>query len=153
MKKCIALLLILAMMLGISACGTAQKDKDIDVGALYDSLSQYLPEMFTPDEETLLNFLGVHAEDCTQYRIALCAEGLRADEVWLVQAKDQAALERLQQLANNRIESKKDETESYVPDQYLIVKQAQVLTHGLYLAFFISPDVEQMATAFEAAFK
>ena len=63
----------------------------------------------------------------------------------------QAALERLQTLANNRIQSKLDETVSYVPDQYPIVQQAQVLTDGLYLALFISPEVESMAAAFEAA--
>ena len=107
--------------------------------------------MFEPDEDTLLNFLGVQTADCTKYKIAICAEGLRVDEVWLIEAKDQAALERLQTLANNRIQSKLDETVSYVPDQYPIVQQAQVLTDGLYLALFISPEVESMAAAFEAA--
>ena len=149
MKKIIALLLVFVMLLTVSACGSTKKSLDID--GLYGSLEQYLPEMFEPDEDTLLNFLGVQAADCTKYKIAICAEGLRVDEVWLIEAKDQVALERLQTLANNRIQSKLDETVSYVPDQYPIVQQAQVLTDGLYLALFISPEVESMAAAFEAA--
>lgn len=125
----------------------------MDVAALYESYQQYLPEMFFPDEQTLLNFLGIQAEDCAQYKVAICAEGLRADEVWLIEAKDDAAMENLTKLADARIQSKLDETESYAPDQYLIVQKAQVLTNGRYLALMISPDVETMKAGFEAAFK
>ena len=125
----------------------------MDVAALYESYQQYLPEMFFPDEQTLLNFLGIQAEDCAQYKVAICAEGLRADEVWLIEAKDDAAMENLTKLADARIQSKLDETESYAPDQYLIVQKAQVLTNGRYLALMISPDVDTMKAGFEAAFK
>ena len=44
MKKIIALLLVFAMLLTVSACGSTKKIMDID--ALYGSLEQYLPEMF-----------------------------------------------------------------------------------------------------------
>ena len=103
MKKIIALLLVFAMLLTVSACGSTKKSLDID--ALYGSLEQYLPEMFEPDEDTLLNFLGVQAADCTKYKIAICAEGLRVDEVWLIEAKDQAALERLPALAKHPVQA------------------------------------------------
>lgn len=153
MKKIISLLLALALVLSLAACGGKQAEAaPVDLAALYESLSQNLPEMFYPDEDTMLNFLGIQAEDCKQYKIALCAEGLRADEVWLIEAKDEAALKTLQELAQNRIASKLDETETYVPDQYVIVQKAEVLTKGLYLALLISPDVEAMKAAFEAAF-
>ena len=109
--------------------------------------------MFFPDDATLLNFLGIHAEDCVQYKVAICAEGLRADEVWLIEAKDDAALKSLDDLAQARIQSKLDETESYAPDQYLIVQKAEVLTNGRYLALFISPDVENLKAGFKAAFQ
>lgn len=152
MKKPITLLLVLAMVLGLAACGGKKEEaKTVDVVALYDSYTQYLPEMFFPDEDTLLNFLGIQASDCTQYKVAICAEGLRADEVWLIEAKDQAALENLQQLAQTRIQAKLDETVTYVPDQYVIVEKAQILTNGLYLALLISPDVDAMKAGFEAA--
>ena len=125
----------------------------MDVNALYDSYSELLPEMFYPDDVTLLNFLGIDVEDCAQYKIAICAEGMRADEVWLIEAKDETALETLTQLAQIRIASKLDETVSYAPDQYLIVQKAQVLTNGLYLALLISPDVDTLKAGFEACFQ
>ena len=153
MKKVISLILALALLMSMSACGGKKETASVDVKALYESYSQYLPEMFYPDEATLLNFLGIRAEDCVQYKVAICAEGLRADEVWLIEAKDAAALENLTALANARIQSKLDETETYAPDQYLIVQKAEVLTNGLYLALFISPDVDALKAGFEAAFQ
>ncbi len=152
MKKVISLLLALSMVLGLAACGGEKEETVVlDINALYESYTQYLPEMFFPDEDTLLNFLGIQASDCAQYKVAICAEGLRADEVWLIEAKDQTSLETLRQLAETRIASKLDETVTYVPDQYLIVEKAELLVHGLYLALLISPDVEAMKAGFEAA--
>jgi len=153
MKKFICMIIALCLLLGMAACGSKEQDVSLDVAALYEDYQQYLPEMFFPDEATLLNFLGIHAEDCVQYKVAICAEGLRADEVWLIEAKDDAALETLTNLANARIQSKLDETETYAPDQYLIVQQAVVLTQGRYLALFISPDVETLKASFEANFQ
>lgn len=153
MKKFICMIIALCLLLSMAACGSKEQDVSLDVAALYEDYQQYLPEMFFPDDATLLNFLGIRAEDCVQYKVAICAEGLRADEVWLIEAKDDAALETLTNLANARIQSKLDETETYAPDQYLIVQQAVVLTHGRYLVLFISPDVETLKASFEANFQ
>ena len=153
MKKFICMIIALCLLLSMAACGSKEQDVSLDVAALYEDYQQYLPEMFFPDEATLLNFLGIHAEDCVQYKVAICAEGLRADEVWLIEAKDDAALETLTNLANARIQSKLDETVTYAPDQYVVVEKAQVLTNGLYLALLISPDVDALKAGFEAAFQ
>ena len=154
MKKFISLILALSLMLTMAACGGKEEAPvSIDVNALYESYSQYMPDMFFPDEDTMLNFVGINAEDCVQYKVAICAEGMRSDEVWLIEAKDQAALENLQQLAQTRIQSKLDETVTYAPDQYVVVEKAEVLVNGLYLALLISPDVDSLKAGFEAAFQ
>ena len=153
MKKVLCGVLAVCLMFSLAACRQKEQKKSVDVNALYESCQQYLPDMFFPDDATLLNFLGIHVEDCVQYKVAICAEGLRADEVWLIEAKDDAALKSLDDLAQARIQSKLDETESYAPDQYLIVQKAEVLTNGRYLALFISPDVENLKAGFEAAFQ
>ena len=117
MKNVISLLLVFSLLLTLTACGGKEAAVSVDVNALYESYSEQLPEMFYPDDATLMNFLGIDAADCTQYKVAICAEGMRADEVWLIEAKDEAALETLRQLAQTRIESKLDETVTYAPDQ------------------------------------
>lgn len=154
MKKVMSLILALVLVLSLTACGGKTEEAvTVDVSALYDSYSQYMPEMFFPDEDTMLNFLGISVEDCVQYKVAICAEGMRSDEVWLLEAKDAAALENLQQLAQTRIQAKLDETVSYAPDQYVVVEKAVVLTQGNYLALLISPEVEALRSGFEAAFQ
>ena len=154
MKKVCSLMLALALVLSLAACGgNTEKVADVDVSALYDSYSQYMPDMFFPDEDTMMNFLGIDAKDCKQYMVAICAEGMRSDEVWLIQAKNASSLEKLKKLAETRIEAKKDETVSYAPDQYVVVEKAVVLTKGNYLALLISPDVDALKAGFEAAFQ
>lgn len=153
MKKTIALILAAALLLGLTACGSSEAPaKSIDLNALYTSYETYLPDMFIPDEDTLMNFLGIDMADCTQAVVAICGDGMTTDEVWLIEAKDEAALARLEELAQVRIEAKLDETISYAPDQYAIVEKAELITNGLYLALLVSPDVDSMKAGFEAAF-
>ena len=153
MKKMISLVLALALVLSLAACGAKPEAAPVslDVNTLYESYSQHMPDMFFPDDDTLMNFLGINIADCAQYKVAICAEGMRADEIWLIEAKDQAALETLQQLAQTRIQSKLEETVTYAPDQYVVVEKAEVLVNGLYLALLISPEVETLKAGFEAA--
>lgn len=154
MKKAFTLILAAVLLLSCAACGTkesAETTAPVDLNAIYEGYGEYLPDMFLPDEDTMMNFLGIDTADCTQYVVAMCSEGMRVDEVWLIEAVDDAALERLTELAQTRIQAKADETESYAPDQYVIVQDAVVLTSGNYLALLISPDVDSMKAAFEAA--
>lgn len=153
MKKMISLILVLAIALSMTACGAKEEAKTVDLNGLYESYSEYMPEMFYLDEGSLMNFLGIDVADCAQYTVAICAEGMRTDEVWLIEAKDQAAFDRLKALAETRIQSKLDETRDYVPDQYVIVEKAQLLTNGLYIGLLISPEVDALKAGFEAAFQ
>lgn len=151
MKKGIALVLLAVMLLSLSACGEEKAAEPVNLEELYQSFSARLPEMILLDEGTMLNFTGIQSQDCAQYVVAICAEGLRADEVWLIEAKDADALSRIQKLADTRIQAKLEETEFYVPDQYPVVQKAEVLTKGMYLALLISPDVDALKEEVEKA--
>ena len=140
------------MLASLTACGK-EAAEDVDLQKIYDSYQEYLPDMMVLDDDTMFNSVGVNPEDCTQVIVAFCAAGLQADEVWLIQAKDQAALDRLLALAKTRQTAKEDEMEFYLPDQYVIVKESKTLTQGLYLAYLVSPHVQELQTAFENAVK
>lgn len=152
MKRMTAFVLILAVLVSMAACGAAPETKDIDLHALYEGYADRLPAMMVLDETTMLNFLGIRAEDCSDFVAAICLGGLEADEIWLIKAKDEAALESLKQLAETRMNAKLDETVSYNPEQYAIVQKGEILTNGLYLAFLVSPHVDSMMADFENAF-
>lgn len=152
MKKRIFLLLILIMALCLAACGQKQPEKEpVDLQTVYDSLTGQMPEMMVLDETMQLNLLGVDADDCEQVITAICADSMRVDEVWLLRAKDQAALEKLTELAKVRVESQAEVCQSYAPDQYAIVQKAEILSADLYLALLIGPEASAMKTTVEAA--
>lgn len=156
MKKLIALFLSMLLVLSFSGCGSSssvetEPAEPVNLAELYEGFSATLPSMFLADADTMMNFMGICTEDCTQAVVALCADGLRTDEVWLLEAKSEDALTKLKQLAENRIQAKADETVSYSPDQYKVVEKAELLVHDLYLALLISPDVDALKAEFEAA--
>lgn len=150
MKRITALLLSLLLLAGLCGCGTK---KTADLPSLYDSLAPSLPEMLVLEGETRLNLTGIAAEDCSQVVVAICGSGLRADEVWLVEARDAAALGRIKALAEGRLAAKRAETEDYLPDQFQVVQQAQTLTEGLVFALLVSPDAAALRDAVRAALR
>ena len=99
----------------------------------------------------MLNFCGIKAEQCKQVVVAVCSDGLRADEVWLIEAADEAALEALKGLADGRLTRKGEESITYSPEQYEVVKKAEVITAGNYLAVLVSPDVDALVKIFNEA--
>ena len=152
MKRFVALLLAV-LTLCLAGCGGKDTGSDVqmDVQAVYDSMVPVLPEMLPMDEMMMLNFCGIEAEMCEQAVVSVCFDGLRADEVWLIEAKDADALEELEALAKSRLERKGEESITYSPEQYEVVQKAEVLTAGNYLAVLVSPDVDALVEIWEQA--
>lgn len=155
MKKLTAILLIAVLLLSMAACGSepAPEKKNVDLNAVYESFGSSLPEMWVLDADMMLNMFGIKEEDCTQVITSIVSTGLNVDEIWLIEAKDAAALEQLKALAESRMKAKADETVDYLPDQYVFVEKGVILTEGLYLALIVSPDVDNLKATFEAAVK
>ena len=151
MKRIVSLILALVMMLCLTACG-GKNQKDVNMEALYQTLQETLPDMILLEDEGLrLNLMGIQEADCVQVITAVCADGLRTDEVWLIEAKDAAALERISALAENRLIAKGEESITYSPEQYAVVQKAVTVTEGMYFALLVSPDVEALKAAVDAA--
>lgn len=169
MKKLIAILTLLVFLLSMSACGkdttdgnndnpvneeisgtqetvpTTVSNEPLNLQELYDTLAEKMPDMIVMDEAMMLNYLGIAAEDCSEAVTAICADGLRTDEIWLIRAVDEDAAARIKALAETRLEMKGEESISYSPEQYAVVQKAQTITDGLYFVLIVSPDVDVLA--------
>jgi hypothetical protein len=109
-----------------------------------------MPDMMPVDADIMLDMFGIQAAQCKQAQVYLCVNSLRADEIWLIEATDEAALAQLKQMAQNRLTAKDEESVTYSPEQNAIVKKAHLETYGNYLVMIVSPDVETIAAAFKA---
>lgn len=153
MKKTL-LLLIMILTLVLAGCSgqsasaeTTAEPVTLNMQELYDSMVclEDMPEMLLLEPDMQLNFCGIDAADCTQAVVAICADSLRADEIWLIEAADSAALERIQNLGQVRLNAKAEEAESYSPEQYAVIQKAQQITDDNYFILLVSPNVDALA--------
>lgn len=159
MKRMFAL--VLALMLMLTACGgnTETTGKapatvnPMNLAEVYTTITKdvTMPEMIALDAGLMLDFCGIKEEYYTQAQVYICGDSLRADEIWLIEAKDEAALEQLKTLAQARLDQKDAESITYSPEQNAIVKKAVTIVAGNYLAVLVSPDVDALAAAYKTA--
>ena len=154
MKKIVALLL--AAMLVLSGCGGAEQESkapaNVDMQALYTQLEGLgLPKMVDVDANMMLMLYGVEEADVKQAKVAISDDGLRADEVWLLEAVSSEAAQNLEGLVKNRIQQKDDESINYSPEQNAVVKKSYTKVSGNDVFFICSPEVEAMKGAVESA--
>lgn len=165
MKKIIAL--VLACMLLLCAC-TDQPDQTsttqpgqsvqttapmvLDLEAIFTQMAAATQEeMIAINQERLLDLYGIEQADCLEVHVYSYNSGMMAAEVWLIRASSPEAQARLKTLAENRLEYLDEESASYSPEMNKVVKKAQVICRGEYLAMICSVEVETLADIFNQA--
>lgn len=146
------------MMLGLVACSEDLKSDEgvkpveMSVADIYTQLGEkiVLPEMLTVNEAMILDFCGIEENDRKNAVVAICADSLKTDEIWVIEAKDEAAAERIVELAKARLKKKGEESITYSPEQYAVVEKAQLLQNGNHVVLLVSPEVQPLATVLEA---
>ena len=155
MKRNICILLIACVLLLVGCTPQTPEQTEpaavLDMQQIYLSFTPHMPEMISMDDAMLLNYCGVETVDCIQSVAAICSDGLRTDEIWLIEAKDAAAADKIAALAQSRLQAKAEESISYSPEQYAVVQKAQLLRSGNYLALIVSPQVETLSQLFKSA--
>ncbi len=153
MKKIAATILALLCLLSLVACGkdSAQDAPAVtDMNQMYEKIQQAvtMPEMLKLDAGMMLDYCGIRQEDVKQAVVAICADSLRTDEIWLLEAVDADTAQRLMELADKRLTKKGEESITYSPEQYAVVEKAQLVQKGNYIALLVSPDSAAMADVF-----
>lgn len=149
MKKTIVMLCVALLLANLCACGQAEPAAP-DMQELYETILQTegTPDMLVVPPEKCAFLYGIAQEDCAQQVVAICQESLLADEYWLIEAVDSAAADRIEALARTRLEQKAAELENYLPEQYEVVRQAQLLRQGNCVILLVSPQAEALAKLF-----
>ena len=154
-RKLFLAVLLLGALLLLVGCGGKQEAKSADLQKLYDELLALpdMPEMLPLTEKRIRNYYGIDPDVCPQALLAVCSDGLRVDENWLVETGSEDAAKALIETAKSRIEQLCTETENYLPDQYVVAKDGRTVQIGSSMALFISPQAETMVKLFQEAFR
>lgn len=156
MKKIRMAALYLAAALLLTACGQPAAKNEApapDMQKLYEQMQAAVetPEMAPVPENRRSLILGIEDADVRQAVTMLCGDSVRADELWLIEAADEAAAERIEALAEQRLAQRSREMESYLPEQYAVLQQARLIREGRCLALLVSPEAETLETLFRQA--
>ena len=157
-KQAKTMLLCAALLLAVllTACG-GQSGKSsrqaINMQEVYEQIGKKveLPEMMELSAKRMDKYYGIDTAACPQAVTMVNEAGLRVDEIWLIQAADEAEAQRIESVARSRIEQLCAETEQYSAELYKVAKNGQVIRDGANVALFISPDAETMAALFREA--
>ena len=127
MKKIICFCLVLLLLAG---CG-AQTVK-LELAEVYADIGKRvaLPDMLELDEGMMLDYCGIRSEDVSQAVVLICADSLKTDEIWLLEAVDAKAADRLMELAEGRLAQKGEESITYSPEQYKVHRRNQQQHQG-----------------------
>ncbi|MCD7845093.1 MAG: DUF4358 domain-containing protein [Oscillospiraceae bacterium] len=155
-RRVCALVLALGMLLALPACGGGNEEEaDIDLTAVMEELTGAydMPEMMTVSStDSLTSFYGIDPADVDSFAIQLCSTGLDADEIVLIRAVDQEAAARIAEKLETRYQSKLNQMQNYLPEQYEVIAACAVETRGTYVSMIISPDGEAMTALYHNYF-
>ena len=159
MKKMIALLVVLATVCSLAASSgtngpadTSGPPVDLDLEQIFTDMSAATDETMTLiDAERLDYTYGIAPEDCAEVYVYSHNSGMMAAEIWLIKASSADALARRTALAENRLKSLDEESATYSPEMNKVVKKAQIICRGDYLAMICSTEVDALATIFNNA--
>ena len=151
----------LMLLFALCACGTVATNQDVkdvklDLGQIMTEIesSVTLPENMDDitNSELLLDYYGINAEDVKSFAVKFNGTGIKCDEIIMIEAASDEALEKISTALNNRLEDVKNQMNNYLPDEYEIASKCKVETAGNYVVLFISPDAQRMTEIFKSKF-
>lgn len=125
-------------------------DQSVGFEALYQKMldAEILPEMMEFPESMVLDFYGIDPADYTEAVFYQSFDSMLADEVVLVNAMDDAAADRVEEMLNVRLEAKAEEAKGYSPEQFAIIEKCSVIRDGMNVIMIVSPKKDVLVEIF-----
>ena len=152
-KKIALVPMLLILALALTACGGKKEaaKADVKLSEIYAAF-ELGDNMMTFTQEDLSDLYGIEEADVKQFAGGVNTTGVKCDEILLVEANDADAAARVKEAMDNRYQSKLNELDGYLPDEYAIAKQCSVTTNGNFVAMIVAPNAQELTKASNAAF-
>ena len=159
MKKLIGILLILAALLTLGACG--KKDEwrsDVPLSTLAAAVEKHLDggSLAAMQESYLKGSMKLDPSLFSEWLVKINAYGANIDEYGIFKAPDEAGVAKVKQAAEDYLKLRRDTwMEEYMPEEKPKLTKAEVRVCGLYVIYaIVAEDVRgPILQDFEAALK
>ena len=159
MKKITCILLILAALLALGACGKkAAWRTDVPLSTLAETVEKHLDggSLAAMQESYLKGAMKMDPSIFAEWLVKINAYGANIDEYGIFKAPDEAGVAAVKQAAEDYLKLRRDTwMEEYMPEEKPKLTQAEVKVCGLYVFYtIVSDDVRgKIQTDLENALK
>ena len=151
MKKIIILLTVLLVII-MSGCTADAPDVSLDEIAEEIRETINIEGVIKLTNSDLLSVYGIFDADIEEQASFTAMNGIFPDEVIVIKATDDSALERIKAKLDTRLSEVMNQSKSYDAEGYAIAQKCAVNIHGLYIALFVSRAHEQMTEIYNSHF-
>ena len=153
MKKFLSLLLAMAMLCSLAACGGGTKQADLSKVMADMKAKITNKEMMDYSAEDLMPNYGIDSADVKQFAAYVDSTGIKGDEIIFLEGKDSDAAKQIKEKLDARYKQKETEMKDYLPEEYAVLKKCGVNQNGNYVSMIVSPQYEELNGIFNAAIK
>lgn len=115
--------------------------------AMAEMLESYpIDEPLELGEADLAAYFGIDASLVESFAATICGMGITADEYILITAADEAAVKTVEECLMSRLESRKTEFETYIPEEYAVLEQCKVETFGSTVTLLVSEHRDELVS-------
>ncbi len=178
MKKFLAILMCIVMVMTLVACSQSKEEETTaapvetttaaegtsaeaqapaaatELGALKDKMiAEFgIKDPIELDNGKLLDQYGITEDTIASQSSFIVMTGVFPAEIIMVEAVDEAAAKDIEAKLQTRLDSLKQQSQSYDADSYAIASACEVETEDNYVALFFSEHNEGMVEMFEEKF-
>lgn len=140
-----ALLLAVLFICLFTACGAKEPAK-VDLTAVKEAVfaAGKFPEMTVRPPEMVYDFYGIDPETCPQLFDYVTEDGLLAEELLLLEAKDEALAKQYAASLKDQLAVLADNYRDYMPEEYSKFTSAVVKQTGKYVIMIVSDDAQAL---------
>lgn len=158
-KRLSALLLAFVMLFALAACsdntGDGNNDGNsdtavVDIETVKETIISELSitDARSLDSTRLLDLYGIKEENITASACFVTMNAIFPDEVIMVNAVNKDKAQEIAEMLQTHLDAVKVQSQSYDAENYAIAQKCEVMTEGLTVALFLSPDQEAMVEIF-----
>lgn len=159
MKKMMVLMLMVVLAMVVSACSDKENTTTIEASkSAKEMVDQMVTEVEQPalmelSEEELQNLYNIDPAKLEEYSVRIPMMNVKTNEIAVLKVKDAADIAEVEAAIKTRAENVIQSFEHYLPDQYEIAKNYQIVVKGNYVLFVISDRADDLIKVYDNFFE